>query len=290
MNKSFRLWSVLAVLVAIAAGAYLYMTRTRHPAQLEPEPESAAQSEATAPGAIQHPIESVEPSAAEEAGEEVPLPTLAESDAIVEPALLDLVGREAALGLLANGDYVRKVVATVDNLPGSRATARVWPVERTPGRFMVVEEDGRTYLSPENYRRYEPFVNLATSADPDRLVALYVRYYPLFQQAFEELGYPGRYFNDRVIDVIDHLLSTPDPGEPVELVLPPQDPSVEIERPWVLYEYVDPGLQSLSAGQKILIRMGSGNAARIKSMLRELRTRLATVPGPAAGADAKPGD
>jgi hypothetical protein len=289
MNKTSRLWFVLVVLVAIAAGAYLYMTRTRPPTQVEPEPQSATQAEVTAGEGVQHPIEAVEPSS-EQTGEEPPLPTLAASDAVVEPAVLDLVDREAALGLLGNGDYIRKVVATVDNLPGRRASARVWPVERTPGRFTVLEEGGHTYLSPENYRRYDPFVRLATSADPDQLVALYVRYYPLFQQAFEELGYPERYFNDRLIDVIDHLLSTPDPGATVELVLPPQDPSVEVERPWVLYEYADPALQSLSAGQKILVRMGSDNAARIKSLLRALRSRLATVPGPAAGSDAKPGD
>lgn len=40
-------------------------------------------------------------------------------------------------------------------------------------------------------------------------VALYVRLYPLFQQAYEELGYPGRYFIDRFVAVLDQLLSTP---------------------------------------------------------------------------------
>ena len=48
-----------------------------------------------------------------------------------------------------------------------------------------------------------------------QLASIYVRYYPLFQEAYEELGYPGRYFNDRVIEIIDHLLQTPDIVEPI---------------------------------------------------------------------------
>ena len=80
-----------------------------------------------------------------------------------------------------------------------------------------------------------------------------------------------------MIDVIDDLLATPDPGDNIELVLPPQDPSIEVERPWVLYQFADPALQSLSAGQKILVRMGSENARRLKAVLGELRKRLAAV-------------
>ena len=47
-------------------------------------------------------------------------------------------------------------------------------------------------------------------------------------------------------------------------------------RPWVLYEYDDPALQPLSAGQKILVRMGTANERRVKAKLTELR-RLVTA-------------
>jgi len=36
----------------------------------------------------------------------------------------------------------------------------------------------------------------------------------------------------------------------------------------------DPELESRSAGQKILLRIGNDNAARIKAKLREIRTEL----------------
>jgi len=282
MNKTIRWWPALVAVLIIAAGSYWYVTRTP---PVEAPAEVSIPPEAPTTEAIRHPIEQ---SRQPESAEGIPaqeLPPLDASDAEVEGALVDLFDGGPVLDFVGSSDYIRKVVATVDNLPRSRASARMRPVQPTPGHMAVRQEGDRTYLSPENFQRYSPFVNLATSVDVDRLVATYVRYYPLFQQAYEGLGYPGQYFNDRVVDVIDNLLATPAPGGAIELVLPPQDPSVEVSRPWVLYQYEDPALESLSAGQKILIRMGGENAGRVKATLRELRKRLATVP-PRAGAPA----
>ena len=124
-------------------------------------------------------------------------------------------------------------------------------------------------LDPANYERYKPMVQLIRSSDTQALVATYTRYYPLFQEAYESLGHPPEYFNDRLIEVIDHLLATPEVQGPIALA-----------QPNVLYEFADPGLESKSAGQKVLIRMGSENAAAVKDKLRELRTALlAQKPG-----------
>lgn len=270
MNETNRWWPALVALIAIAAGAYWYLTRP----QVEAPAEVSSLPEAPSTEAIRNPIENVAPGVGAEGDVAQEIPPLDQSDSAVEGSLADLFGEGSAAQVVSSGDYIRKFVVTVDNLARRRASARMWPVQRTPGALAVREEDDRTYLSEENFQRYEPFVRLATSADVDRLVAWYVRYYPLFQQAYEGLGYPGQYFNDRLVDVIDNLLATPEPSGPIELVLPPQDPSVELGRPWVLYQYADPSLESLSAGQKILVRMGNENARRLKLMLGELRTRL----------------
>jgi hypothetical protein len=96
--------------------------------------------------------------------------------------------------------------------------------------------------------------------DAKQLAGIYLRYYPWFQQAYEELGYPKGYFNDRLVAVIDHLLAAPEPSGPILLT-----------QPKVLYQYLDPQLEALSAGQKTLVRMGPDNARRVKARLRELR-------------------
>lgn len=59
------------------------------------------------------------------------------------------------------------------------------------------------------------------------------------------------------------MLAAPDIKGPVKLV-----------RPKVMYQFADPSLEARSAGQKILIRMGSDNAGRIKAKLNEIRHEL----------------
>jgi hypothetical protein len=39
-----------------------------------------------------------------------------------------------------------------------------------------------------------------------------------------------------------------------------------------MYQFADPALESRSAGQKILLRMGAENAATVKAKLLELRS------------------
>jgi len=85
----------------------------------------------------------------------------------------------------------------------------------------------------------------------------------LFQQAYEDLGYPGRFFNDRLVEVIDHLLAAPEPQGPIQLV-----------QPKVFYQFADARLEDLSAGQKLLIRMGPANERSLKAKLRDLRAEL----------------
>jgi hypothetical protein len=111
-------------------------------------------------------------------------------------------------------------------------------------------------ISPDNAGRYTPLVSLAETADMRRVVAAYVRLYPQFQKAYEELGYPRSYFNDRLVEVIDQLLATPESSAPLQVHLPAIHGPVRPERPWVLYEFDDPALQRLTSGQKMMLRMG----------------------------------
>jgi hypothetical protein len=155
------------------------------------------------------------------------------------------------------------------------------PVKATPGEAIAVTRGESITLSPENAARYAPVMKLIQTTDPKQLGELYIRFYPLFQQSYEDLGYPGLYFNDRLVEVIDHLLKTPAVRGPVAL-----------KQGRVFYEFADPDLESRSAGQKLLLRMGSENAEVVKNKLRELRTVITTSQDPpsdsAAGAAAAP--
>jgi Protein of unknown function (DUF3014) len=260
-------WYVVPVIVLGAGlGGYLYWQKN----QVEPPPLAAqpvpppAPAVDAGPPAIAHPIPG-DPDAAQPA-----MPALDDSDAPLHDSLAKLVDAKTLDQLLVPDNLVRNIVVTVDNLPRSKAAVDRRPVKATPGSAAVVTSGEDITLSEQNYARYAPFVSLVQSTDAKQLATLYFHYYPLFQQAYENLGYPDKYFNDRLVEVIDHLLATPTPTGPVKLT-----------QPRVFYEYADPVLEQLSAGQKLLIRMGNGNATQLKKKMREFRALIAQGPQPA---------
>ena len=171
--------------------------------------------------------------------------------------------------MLATDSLIDKFVVTVDNLSRPQVAERTRIVGSLPGEFIVVpaEDDDQYYLSPDNYARYDLLVDMVARTDPEAIAATYRRFFPAFQKAYVEIGYPDGYFNDRLIEVIDHLLLTPEPDEPILLV-----------RPVVLYQFADEDLEALSSGQKLLIRMGGENAATIKQVLQKFRALIAPSP------------
>lgn len=195
------------------------------------------------------------------------LPQLDESDNDIAEAIRQLTD---AAGLFSFKSFIRHFVVTVDNLTNQKIPQRYVFTQRVPDRFAVIEQDMDTaVLDSKNFKRYLGFVNLAEQIDIRKLTAQYIRFYPLFQEAYEELGYPNRYFNDRFIQVIDHLLVAPEVKGTISLI-----------RPKVFYLFSNPELEALSAGQKILVRIGVDNSQRIKAKLRELRAILMTLPSP----------
>ena len=128
---------------------------------------------------------------------------------------------------------------------------------------LVTEKEGESIiLSAENFARYDGYISLLQNVDSSALAALYQRYYPLFQQAWEDNGGEGA-FNDRLLQVVDHLLQTPDVPGPVYLL-----------KPEAVYVFEAPELEAMTAGQKILVRMGSVNAEVVKEKLTEIKEQI----------------
>lgn len=256
MHENYKWIAGGVAFVVLAVGAVLYrskMFRSEPPAP----PVVAAPAKPAPPPepAIKHPLPPAETPE--------PLPALGESDVPMRNALTELFGQDPVQRFLVPEDLVRHIVVTIDNLPEQKVAERLRPLRPTPGTFAVSGSEDVPVLDPANYQRYQALVQLIRSVDTQTLITTYARYYPLFQEAYADLGHPPQYFNDRLVQVIDHLLATPEVRGPVALA-----------RPNVLYEYADPKLEALSAGQKVLIRMGSENATVVKDKLRELRAAL----------------
>jgi hypothetical protein len=242
---------IVAVLCVAAALIYWFAVREK------PEPVSVAPAAppAAAPSVSPSPVPGAAPSGP-------PLPALADSDGEILEALSQLFGAGMEKFVLRPG-VVHRIVATVDNLPRAKLPLQVLPVKPVGGAFATAASGPRQSISPDNAERYARYAGWVSRLDTAQLVATYRRYYPLFQQAYHELGYPKGEFNDRLIEAIDDLLEAPQPEPPVVLVAPR-----------AMFEYADATLQDASAGQKIMIRIGPENETRIKNKLREIRRAL----------------
>lgn len=275
--KRMSIAAVAALLLTALGlgGLYWYQQRSRpssEPAAAPPVAEAPAEapSAASAP-AIRNPID---PSLASASA-----PVAGDAQTLWRHGLVELLGQSAVVRFVQTDDFSRRLVVTVDNLARAHAAPRLWPVNPTPGRFSVSGDGELRNISAENAGRYTPLVTLISAVDARQAAALYARMYPQLQKTYEELGYPGRYFNDRVVEVIDHLLDTPEPPAAGPLMqLTEVKGSVPSTQPWLRYEFADPNLQSLSAGQRIMLRVGPAHRQALKAKLAELRKLLARAP------------
>ena len=191
-----------------------------------------------------------------------PLMPLNESDPQFSQSLTELVGADPLAEYLIKSQAISRLVATIDSLTSRQIPRQINPVKPAEDQFIVDTEGESVLMSAQNFARYDGYIALLQNADSEALMAIYQRYSPLFQQAWEENGGEGS-FNQRLTEVIDDLLDTPDVSGPVYLT-----------KPEAVYLFEDPVLESMTAGQKILVRMGPVNASIVKEKLKEVKAKL----------------
>lgn len=249
-----RIFFWIITLSIVAAGAIALFWERAIPPQFSVPPHTEPVPEKKAVPAIAYPL----PGPVDGASA---MPALDGSDSAFLNALANV---QRQLGeLMFPERIIRNIVVTVDNLPREVVAARMRPVKPAPGKFLISQDGGKMHISPANAERYRAYIRIVEATDPERLVAAYVRFYPLFQKAYQELGYPNQYFNDRLVAVIDHLLDAPE-----------LDTDPELAQPRVLYEFAVPQLQHASAGHKVMMRIGPENAKRLKVRLKTIREHI----------------
>lgn len=193
------------------------------------------------------------------------LPPLQSSDQLMKDTLRKLLSIKGLENHLKLDAIIYRFVLTVDNMTAKTLSVKNRLMQSPPGIFMVKRDKKGDVItiSRENYRRYSRYVQIIEQVDKRQLVLIYQKYYPLFQAAYESLGYTGKQFHDRLLQVLDHLIETPIPPDGLRLT-----------QPSVFYQYYDRNLERESAGRKILFRMGIDNATRLKDSLSELKYQL----------------
>ncbi len=272
-SPSMFVIGAIALITALGISAW-FISRPRVPPSPPPAETTFRASpkspESASPGAdVRHPIP-------ENPGAQA-LPELAASDPAFGDALAGVLPGGQLGRWLIPDNLIRNIVATVDNLPRRTLPRQRMPLARVPGTFIVSEASSGHVIAAANAQRYEPLVHLLETIDPEKLVAVYVRWYPRFQDAYRELGYADGYFNDRLVEAIDSLLASP--RTPATLA---------VVQPKVVWQFEDPDLEALPIGQRIMLRMGPSNAAGVKAKLAAIRRLVASAVPDSASAGRHP--
>jgi len=263
----------LAGAATLIIAVYYFWPRSEPPAPpataalAPPEPAPAPAVAPPAEPVIEHPVEAVKPP------EAAPQVALDGSDGTIAAALGHLLGNERMRKWFFGDAMVRRFVATVDNLSRPMVAMKVRSLRPVPGAFEVLRDGDAIIVSAGNAARYTTYVQALERVDTKQLAGVYLRFYPLFQQAYRELGYSNGHFNDRLVEAIEVALGTP-----------PVEPPLRVVQPKVYYEFVDRSLETLPAAQKLMLRMGPENAAIVKARLVEIHAQLVRDAGGAVAA------
>jgi Protein of unknown function (DUF3014) len=245
--------AAVATIVIGAAAVLTWLLLPRKPA--ETPPPSAAAAPAVEPSAS--------PEASPEASPPVSLPGLDASDALVRDLAKGLSSRPELAAWLATDALVRKFVAVVDNVADGASPAPHLKFLAPKDRFRAAGDGFRFTLDPKGYDRYDTVAQVVASLDAAGSARLYGTLQPLLTEAYRDLGYPQGDFSATLERAIARLVRTPVVEKPIALV--PHGLS---------YRFAEPKLESLSAAQKHLLRMGPRNQSMIQSKLREIAAAL----------------
>lgn len=260
---------VLLILAVVVVGYLLWNAMGETPVEVEPEPlvvEEVVVAEPVLPPAedIPEPVAVVtETEAVAPEEPPPPLPPLEESDELVRDQL-SAVGVGPMLSPQEEQeDLVQRSAALVDGFSRGVVLRKLLPVDPPKAAFSALEEDGKMYMNPAGYRRYDSYSEAIDSLDTSALVSSFDTLRPLYEEAYGQLGLDPNDFDNAVIRMLDRVLATPEIDEPIALT-----------RESVMYKYADPQLEQLTPMQKQLMRMGPDNIRRIKEKAKALREGL----------------
>jgi len=241
------------LLLAVGIAAILALVFRRPPPAKAPPPPPTTAAPAPAPA----------PTPA------LAIPPLDASDAFVREAAKGLSSHPQLALWLGARELVRTLAALVDNVAAGDNPAPHLTLLAPKERFSVVEKRSRTVIDPRSYARWDLLAQGVAAIDAAECARVLGLLEPLFETAWRELGHPEP-FRRGVARAMAALLEVP--------VIEAEVPVTPVVRAVRVYEYADPKLERLKPAQKLLLRMGPANVARIQAKLREVQAALGGPP------------
>lgn len=273
---------VLAIVILAGLGFFIWNTFLHAPAQEQKVQKVPLVAETPPASAPQAPLvqEVEEAPVVEEVEPEPilpPLPALNASDSEIKDALSGL--NENILALIVNDELIRKFVRAVNGMHEGKIVQTFRPVNSPEGTFAATDVgmdssgEMRVFkISSENFNRYEQHISVLTALDPKTAVAMYLRYYPLLQSAYEELGLREPSFHVVMLSAIKNATQKPSiAGYDYYATSAEQEKLVQ---PSVMFAYQSKPIEALSGLEKLKIRMGPRNALKLESWLQRAQGEL----------------
>ncbi len=247
--------SIIAVL-GIGFFSYIFFfQKTESPEDLQDAISQKAQPIETLTG---------EPAAPEDIDEAAPLNVpLQESDGPVRELVNGLSADPSFKKWLKVNDMIRRIVAVTANIAGGESPGNHLEFLSPKVDFQVLSKEGKYYMSPKSYLRYNHVAQAVSSFETEVVKRLYPQLEPLLQQAYNELGFPGKKFGDTLNRAFEVVLTT---------LIVMED--IELERKVISFAFKDQELEAMNLAQKHLFRMGPENMKKIKSKIRDIAVAL----------------
>ncbi len=198
-----------------------------------------------------------------EVDEALELPPLDESDDDFRLLVGTLSAHPQLAAWLAPEHLVRRFVAAVVDVANGESPRPHLGHLKPKGAFKVSELEGRLFVDRATFARYNLLTEVFTSLDNEAGVRLYGQMKPLFDQAYQDLGYPDGDFDVALDRAIERVL---DIRVPTERMI--------VKRRVKNYRFASPELEGLPEVEKHLLRLGPSNARKVQDKLGAMRAEL----------------
>jgi hypothetical protein len=195
----------------------------------------------------------------------IEVPPLDASDAVVRSLVGNLSANPDVAAWLTTNDLIRNFTVVVTNIADGHPPAKHLQALKPLARFTTIDRGGRIEIDPRSYQRYTNIATAVASVDAGGAARLYATLKPRIEEAHRELGNSDPSFDQTLQRAIVALLQTPSPETPMLLQRAARGTG---------YEYRDGQLESLTAAQRQLLRMGPANVRIVQAKLRDVAAAL----------------
>jgi len=158
---------------------------------------------------------------------------------------------------------MKRAAAIVENLAEGASPRPHLAALEPRDRFRVVERDGRAFIDPASFRRYDTVAEVVAALDVRALAEAVRALRPALDAAYRALGYPGASIERALGRALGRIASARVPAGDIEVV-----PKGGV------YAFADEKLEDLAPAEKHLIRMGAKNARKVQAKARALMREL----------------